>query len=174
MNKNLINFARPKSILGLDIGEKYTGVAMVHNLSNKGGMEGANIMLEQINHKSKADFLDCARLEQLISMGVWDAVIVEQFKLYPSRTDKSGNVMAQTHFKTWSYLQEIRHLGVAIYACNKLSIPVIMQDASQVKNMKRPIYTMGGHKRGSHVVDAVNHVKKFYLSTKYMNKPPRF
>ena len=167
-------YVKPKNVLGLDIGAKHTGVAKVIHLSVKSGFEGANVVLEQIEHKSTTTKLDCDRLEQVISAGVWDLIVVEDYRLYPSRVDNKGELQNATHFKTFSRLEEVQHLGVVKYLAGKYNIPLVLQNASDVKNLKKPTFRMSGHTTGTHTRDAINHVKKHFLDSKHKGRTTKF
>lgn len=169
-----LDFSTPKNVISFDIGEKYTGVALVYNLCIDGGLAGSNIVLEQINHKSTSAHLDMERIALLISSGEWDLCILEEYKLYPTRVDKEGKPIRPTHFKTWSYLLEVRHLGATTYLAQQAGIPVVLQDASVVKNRKKPKVPMSGYTTGSHVKDAINHVNKYFLSNKHRGRTVKF
>ncbi len=171
-NKTL--YDTPKTIVSFDGGAINTGVAMVSNLSKKGGFEKANVSVFTIKHKDNTT-QGYEMLESLISNPDVDFVIYEDFRLYPSRKKKDGKgeLKNATHFKTFSRFEEVMVIGIIKFLCMKYSKPSFRQSASEVKNKKFTNIKYTGT-YSTHALDALHHVSVHFRGYKYQGKSIKF
>ena len=97
-------------------------------------------------------FLKWLRIEALLAEYTPDLVVVEKFVLYPS---------AAQH-KIWSDFPTVEVIGVIRYLCGSKRIPMVLQGANEVAQIKITARLMST----PHERDALRHAIKYYQGEK--------